>query len=275
MKRLLLFAGLAGLALSSATPPSALQSATELVPASDQPPEPSFEPAPLAAAEPSPPLLPPPPPPPPDPTQGVHLVVSIPQQKLYLFENGLLVDTTPVSTGRRGYETPAGTFPILQKKVHHRSSTYDNAPMPFMQRLTWSGVALHAGHIPGYPASHGCIRLPRSFAKKLYGMTNFSTKVTITHERPRTGTQAFALLPGALPYFAEADYELIEQEEQELAAAPVKRAEPRRERVRPAALQQDDQGTDEQAGQTAPQLELEPVEPVFASEDEAGYPPAQ
>ena len=110
-----------------------------------------------------------------------------------MFRDGELWDTSPVSTGKRGHETPAGTFRILQKKVHHRSNLYDNAPMPYMQRLTWGGVALHAGRVPGYPASHGCIRLPRSFAKKLYKITDFATEVTVTHERIASAEQALLL----------------------------------------------------------------------------------
>jgi hypothetical protein len=119
------------------------------------------------------------------PASPVRIVVSLPQQKAYVFRSGLLVATAPVSTGRPGHPTPVGTFRILQKKVHHHSNRYSNAPMPFMQRLTNYGIALHAGSLPGYPASHGCIRLPRSFARKLYGMTDFSTRVTITRERLR------------------------------------------------------------------------------------------
>lgn len=130
---------------------------------------------------------------PPPRTSGVRVVVSIPEQKAYVFEDGELVFSSPVSTGKRGHSTPAGTFPILQKKVHHRSNKYDNAPMPYMQRLTWSGIALHAGTVPGYPASHGCIRFPRSFAKRLYGMTDFSTLVTVTKERPRSAEEALEL----------------------------------------------------------------------------------
>jgi len=124
---------------------------------------------------------------------GVRVVVSIPQQKAYVFKDGELVDTSPVSTGKKGHATPTGTFPILQKKVRHRSSKYGNAPMPYMQRLTWSGIALHAGPLPGYPASHGCIRLPRSFAKKLYNLTDYGTRVTITRARPKSANDALKL----------------------------------------------------------------------------------
>lgn len=125
---------------------------------------------------------------------GVRIVVSLPLQKAYVFEDGELLWAAPVSTGKRGHPTPVGTFPILQKTVHHRSSKYDNAPMPYMQRLTWYGIALHAGRVPGYPASHGCIRLPRSYAKKLYDLTDHGTTVTITRARPASAEDALDLV---------------------------------------------------------------------------------
>lgn len=151
-------------------------------------PEPVEKPAEAARAEAAPPALPERAP------RGVRVLVSIPQQKAYVFEDGELLATSPVSTGKRGHETPAGTFRILQKKVHHRSSKYANAPMPYMQRLTNYGIALHAGKLPGYPASHGCIRLPWSFAKKLYGLTDYGTKVTVTHQRPKSADDALNLV---------------------------------------------------------------------------------
>jgi hypothetical protein len=124
---------------------------------------------------------------------GVRVVVSLPQQKAWVFRGAELIATSPVSTGKRGHETPAGTFPILQKEVHHRSNRYSNAPMPYMQRLTAYGIALHAGALPGYPASHGCIRLPRAFAKRLYGLTGPGTRVTVTRARPRSAAVAARL----------------------------------------------------------------------------------
>jgi len=150
------------------------------------------------------PALPPTPPPPPTPEQalkkGTLIVVSLPSQRLYAFKDGAEWDSTPVSTGRRGYGTPAGTFPILQKQVHHRSRTYNNASMPYMQRLTWSGVALHAGHVPGYPASHGCIRLPWDFARRLYALTNpATTSVLIVPHRLATAEEARGMV-GPAPY---------------------------------------------------------------------------
>ena len=157
-------------------------------------PLPAFEPMPLPEPEP-----PPPPPPPMTPQEAmadvVLIVVSIGSQRAYVFRDGELWDSSKVSTGRRGYETPIGEFSILQKKVEHRSNLYDDAPMPYMQRLTWDGVALHAGSVPGYPASHGCIRLPKAFAKKLYGITGFrSTAVVVTEERVGSAGAALDLV---------------------------------------------------------------------------------
>ncbi|GAB3752787.1 L,D-transpeptidase family protein [Lysobacter olei] len=99
------------------------------------------------------------------------IVVSLPEQRLHVYRNGRRVAQSSISSGKPGKETPTGVFPILEKKRKHRSNLYNDAPMPFMQRLTWDGIALHAGHIPGYPASHGCIRLPHEFAERLFAMT--------------------------------------------------------------------------------------------------------
>jgi len=117
------------------------------------------------------------------PQGPVLLVVNLTTQRAVVYRNGLPIGITTVSTGRPGYRTPTGVFTILQKHVEHYSSIYDNAPMPYMQRLTWGGVALHAGNLPGYPASHGCIRLPREFARLLYGVTHLGMTVIVT-DRP-------------------------------------------------------------------------------------------
>ena len=110
------------------------------------------------------------------------LVVSTATQRATLYRNGVPIAITTVSTGRPGHRTPTGVFTILQRKVEHYSNIYDNAPMPYMQRLTWGGVALHGGKLPGYPASHGCIRLPHEFARLLYGVTRLGMTVIITDE---------------------------------------------------------------------------------------------
>ena len=110
---------------------------------------------------------------------GITILISIPGQVAYVYRDGVLIAASTVSTGKPGKTTPAGEFTILQKRVHHRSNLYSNAPMPFMQRLTWDGIALHAGKLPGYPASHGCIRFPMEFAKRRFAITALGTSVSV------------------------------------------------------------------------------------------------
>jgi hypothetical protein len=112
----------------------------------------------------------------------VSIVISIPQQRLFAYQDGQLIAVSTVSTGSPGRETPTGEFTILQKAKFHRSNLYSNAPMPFMQRLTWDGIALHAGHLPGYPASHGCIRLPKAFAQQLFDITAMGASVSVVDD---------------------------------------------------------------------------------------------
>lgn len=115
-------------------------------------------------------------------------LVSIPEQRIYLYRNGILIAISTVSTGKRGYGTPAGIFTVLEKDRYHRSRTYDNALMPYANRLTWDGVALHAGRLPGYPASHGCIRLPTQFARHLFDVSTLGMTVVIKgyqNQKPR------------------------------------------------------------------------------------------
>ena len=129
------------------------------------------------------------------PTGEVEMVVSIPQQIAYVYRGGSLIGVTTVSTGRRGHTTPTGRFPILEKRREHYSNLYNNAPMPFMQRLTWDGIALHAGHIPGRPASHGCVRLPLEFARMLFSATRVGGTVHIIAEET-TADAALAMARG-------------------------------------------------------------------------------
>ena len=116
------------------------------------------------------------------PAGPVLLTIDLTKQRVMVYRDGALIAASSISTGSAGRETPTGVFTILEKKEMHRSSTYDDAPMPFMQRLTSKGIAIHAGDLPGYPASHGCIRLPNEFAKKLYGITEVGTPVMITDD---------------------------------------------------------------------------------------------
>jgi len=112
----------------------------------------------------------------------VEIVVSIPLQRAYVYRGGGLIGVTTVSTGKPGHRTPTGKFDILQKRARHFSNLYNNAPMPYMQRLTWGGIALHAGQIPGRPASHGCVRLPLQFARNLFGVTSVGASVHIIQQ---------------------------------------------------------------------------------------------
>ena len=109
----------------------------------------------------------------------VVMVVSITEQRAYVYRNGVLIGATTVSTGRPGHLTPTGVFTVLQKQKEHRSTIYDGAPMPYMERLTWGGVALHAGGLPGYPESHGCIHLPSEFARLLFAISPNGMTVVI------------------------------------------------------------------------------------------------
>ncbi len=119
------------------------------------------------------------PPPVPAVSSPLVAVVSIGRQRVTFYDKNGVVAQSPISSGTSGHDTPQGVFSIIEKKEEHFSNIYDEAPMPFMQRITWSGVALHAGNLPGYPASHGCIRLPYSFAERLFKMTKMNTRVVV------------------------------------------------------------------------------------------------
>lgn len=101
----------------------------------------------------------------------------------YVYRNGIQIARSTVSTGREGKDTPTGVFTILQRKKKHESNIYKGAKMPYMQRLTWTGIAMHAGQLPGYPASAGCIRLPYDFSKLLYGTSTNGSTVVITRKK--------------------------------------------------------------------------------------------
>lgn len=130
------------------------------------------------------------------PTGPVVVLVSIPLQVVHVYRNGILVGRSSVSTGAKGHATPSGVFTILEKKKTHRSSTYNNAPMPNMQRLTWSGIAMHSGQLPGFPASHGCIRMPYDFSTLVFGLTEKGGVVVIGDEKKPQ--PHFAANPGIL-----------------------------------------------------------------------------
>ena len=126
------------------------------------------------------------------------MVVNLATQRAILFRNGLPIGASTVSSGKAGYETPTGVFTVLEKKKEHYSKTYNNAPMPNMQRLTWKGIALHAGNLPGFPASHGCIRLPMKFSSLLFGATKLGMTVIITSFPVQPGQSATPDLAAAI-----------------------------------------------------------------------------
>jgi hypothetical protein len=126
-------------------------------------------------------------------------VVSLSRQRVTVYDaRGKMLEAR-VSTGQAGYETPAGIYSVIEKDRYHSSNLYENAPMPFMQRITWSGIALHAGDLPGYPASHGCIRLPYDFARQLFELTNVGMRVVVVRDDivPVDFTHPALFRPGA------------------------------------------------------------------------------
>lgn len=125
------------------------------------------------------------------PEGPVVLVVSLDQQMAYVYRNGIAIGMSTISSGKPGKDTPTGVFTILQKNKDHKSNLYNNAPMPYMQRLTWDGIALHGGTLPGYPASHGCVRLPHPFAAKVYGITRTGDTVVVSDARAAPTTLVY------------------------------------------------------------------------------------
>src|SRR4030081_1285664 len=116
------------------------------------------------------------------PKGPLQIIISVADQRVSLFDNGALIARSSVSTGTQGHPTPLGVFSVISKQRWHRSNIYSAAPMPYMQRITWSGIALHAGVVPGHPASHGCIRLKNDFAIRLWHLTKRGTRVIVAHD---------------------------------------------------------------------------------------------
>ena len=135
------------------------------------------------------------------PKGPLQLVVSINTQKVTLFSNGVRVAQGPVSTGVPGHPTPMGVFSVIEKDRYHHSNIYSGAPMPYMQRITWSGVALHEGELPGHPASHGCIRMSHDFAKKLWPITKLGVRVIVARDEltPTEFAHAKLFVPRSKP----------------------------------------------------------------------------
>lgn len=140
------------------------------------------------------------------PHGAVAIIVSLPEQLAHVYRNGVRIAVSTCSTGKPGHSTPTGVFTILQKDKHHHSSTYNNAPMPNMNRLTWDGVALHAGNLPGYPASHGCVRLPFAFSEKLFTVTQIGTPVIISGSK----TDPWELIHPGVVLGNTAEHEMVD-----------------------------------------------------------------
>jgi len=139
------------------------------------------------------------------PSGPVTVYVDLSRQLATVYRNGVRIGVSTVSSGKEGYATPTGVFTILQKDANHKSNVYNSAPMPYQQRLTWDGVALHAGGLPGYPESHGCVHLPMGFAKALFAVTPMGGTVIVAGEAGQGAmmTQAAGVLgpvPGAPAY---------------------------------------------------------------------------
>ncbi len=145
------------------------------------------------------------------PVGPIVVAISIDRQTLKLYDQNGLFAESPVSTGMRGHSTPMGVFSVIQKNKYHRSNIYSGAPMPYMQRITWSGVAMHAGVLPGYPASHGCIRMPMNFAMRMWGWTRMGARVIIAPGEISPADISHPLLiarkPGTKPVAAAAEPE--------------------------------------------------------------------
>src|SRR3984957_19237715 len=109
----------------------------------------------------------------------IMAIVSLRSQRITVYDAGGWILRAPVSSGQKERETPAGIFSVIQKDADHHSNLYDDAFMPHMQRLTWSGIALHGGPLPGYPASHGCVRMPFDFAERLFDLTELGLRVIV------------------------------------------------------------------------------------------------
>jgi hypothetical protein len=148
------------------------------------------------------------------PAGPVVIIVSLPDQLLSVYRNGVRIGRSSVSSGKEGHNTPTGVFTILEKNVKHISTIFKGASMPYMERLTWSGVALHAGNLPGYPAAHGCVRMPLDFAKQLYTVTSNGTTVIVTNSKSEPGnTSTPALLFAAMPDAARPSAAILWQPE--------------------------------------------------------------
>jgi hypothetical protein len=165
------------------------------------------------------------------PAGPIVVVVSLTEQRAYVYRNGIRIGVSTVSSGKPGHQTPTGIFTVLQKDADHHSKKYNNAAMPFAERLTWDGVALHAGGLPGYPSSHGCIHLPSAFAQLLFQISPMGMTVVVAeeHEAPEDVVHPAAIAPVDVKTGAE-------DEEPRLAANEDQRWQPEKSPEGPVSI---------------------------------------
>jgi hypothetical protein len=161
--------------------------------------------------------------------EPIMAIVSLQRQQITIYDANGWILRAPVSSGQKGRETPAGIFSVLEKDADHHSNLYDDASMPHMQRLTWSGIALHGGPLPGHPASHGCVRLPYEFAERLFDVTRVGMRVIVA---PRDAAPVAIAPPALFPQASAASAEAAAK----AAAAEAEEAAKKADRTRMAAL---------------------------------------
>jgi hypothetical protein len=146
------------------------------------------------------------------PSGTMAMAIDLARQRAYVYRDGVRIGATTISSGKPGYETPTGIFTVLQKDKDHYSKKYHHAPMPYDLRLTWEGISVHGGHVPGYPASHGCVRLPIAFSRALFNETRLGMTVTITDRESATDQGLMAAGTALRPQLAENEPSLLSPE---------------------------------------------------------------
>jgi hypothetical protein len=146
------------------------------------------------------------------PSGTMKMLIDLARQRAYVYRDSVRIGVTTISSGKPGYETPAGVFTVLQKDRDHYSKKYHHAPMPYDLRLTWDGISVHGGHLPGYPASHGCVRLPIAFSRALFNEAGIGMTVTITDRQSTTGEGLIATETAPRPQLAENERSLLSPE---------------------------------------------------------------
>jgi L,D-transpeptidase catalytic domain len=156
-------------------------------------------------------------------------IVALGSQRITIYDAEGWIFRAPISSGQPGYETPAGVYSVIQKEAEHYSNLYDDASMPFMQRITWSGIALHAGHLPGYAASHGCVRMPYDFAEQLFDLTKLGMRVIVVRNEvgPAPVVHPALFKPKPIPVPAEDGQADREQAKSPDADAPASKEPPK------------------------------------------------